>query len=76
MLQDVPSSLTERLALWVRHGGGLALLLLFWTQQLSMLIGLTLLIIGFTLWNYWLVFFALLILRGSFFLQVLYRAIA
>ena len=57
------------------HSGGMALLLLFCSQQLSLLFGLALLIVGFSLWSYWLVFFALLSLRGSFFLQaVLYRA--
>lgn len=70
-----PSTLTERLALWVLHGGGIILLLLFYSQQLTLILGMVLLIAGFSLWNYWLVFFALLSLRGSFFLQAVYRVI-
>lgn len=76
MQQASPSSLAERLAVWVVHGGGFALLLLFCSQQLSLLLGLVLLITGFALWSYWLVFFALLSLRGSFFLQSVHRATA
>lgn len=68
------TTLTERLALCVVHGGGFALLLLFCSQQLSLMLGLVLLIAGFALWSYWLVFFALLSLRGSFFLQAVHRA--
>lgn len=62
--------------MWVLNGGGFALLLMFCMQQLSLLLGLFLLITGFALWNHWLVFFALLILRGGFFLQDVHRAIA
>lgn len=74
MPQPSPCLLAERLAARVLHGGGVAMLLLYCTQQLSLMFGLTLLIIGFSLWNYWLVFFALLSLRGSFFLQAVHRA--
>ena len=74
MCRSPSLSFTERVALWVVHGGGFALLALFCSQQLSLLIGLMLLIAGFALWSYWLVFFALLSLRGSFFLQAVHRA--
>lgn len=70
-----PSTLAERLALRLLHGGGITLLLLFYSQQLTLIFGMVLLIAGFSLWSYWLVFFALLSLRGSFFLQAIYRAI-
>jgi len=74
-MHPLPPTLAERLALWVLHGGGITLLLLFYSQQLTLILGLALLITGFSLWSYWLVFFALLSLRSSFFLQAVHRAI-
>lgn len=73
--QPPPTSLTERLTLWALHGGGFILLLLFYAQQLTLMLGIVLLIVGFSQWSFWLVFFALLCLRGSFFLQAVYRVI-
>ena len=76
MAQSPAPTFIERLTLRVLHGGGIALLLLFWMQQLALLLGLCLLIAGLSLWSYWLVFLALLCLRGSFFLQALYEEIS
>lgn len=69
------TSLTERLASQVSHDGGFALLLLFCAQQLTMMMGIVLLISGLSLWSGWLVFVAMLSLRGCFFLQAVHQAI-
>lgn len=52
---------------------GLVVLMAFYLQQLALLIGLGLLVLGVALWQHWFVFAGLLSLRSAFFLQKLYR---
>lgn len=67
--------LYRRVQLWLERCSGISLLLLFMAQQLCLLAGLTMLIIGFSLWHYWMVLGGLLGLRASFLLQSLHRKI-
>lgn len=65
----------RRMQLWLERNSGTSLLVMFCAQQLSLMAGLVLLIVGFSLWQYWWVFFGLLSLRGSFLLQEIHRKI-